>query len=173
MSEERFKFQLDPEQIDQNLRDLGEQVRRMATGHRYSKVRISWKGKAVMPDIPLGLFIAGEVASFWFAGPLRVLLVNLGVGAIVEVEIVNEADEEVQDGKQHFMDGDVDLAEASYRSALKKKPGDPSALHALAVLLRVTGRVAEARERLDEALESADEDHPERERMQALRDKLG
>ena len=166
-----FNFELDPERIEENLRDLGERVRRLVSDHRYSRVRLSWKGKPLLPDIPVALFLAGEVASFWWAGPLRVVLVNLGIGSIITVELVNESDERVTEGKELFMDGDVEGAEAAYREALRMKPGSASALYNLAVLLRVTGRLPEARGLLVEA--SGLGEHPDAEKARQLLEKLG
>ncbi len=147
----RFNFELEPGKVEEGLRDLGERVRRLVEDHRYSRVRLSFKGKQLLPDIPLALFVAGEAASFWWAGPLRVLLVNLGVGSVITVELVNESSERVADGRQLFMDGEVEAAEATYREALRMKPSSAEALYALGVLLRVTGRLDEARDCLVEA----------------------
>ncbi len=166
-----FNFELDPERIEENLRELGEKVRRLVQDHRYSKVRISWRGKQLLPDIPVALFLAGEVATFWWAGPLRVLLVNLGIGYVVTVELVNESDEKVVEGKQLFMDGEVESAEAAYREALRMKPSNPSALYNLAVLLRITGRTDEARPLLVEA--SGKGDHPDAIKAGQLLQKIG
>lgn len=166
-----FNFELDPERIEENLRDMGEKVRRLVQNHRYSRVRLSFKGKPLLPDIPVALFLAGEVASFWWAGPLRVLLLNLGIGSIITVELVNESDEKVAEGQQLFMDGDVEAAESTYREALRMKPGNPSALYNLAVLLRITGRVDEARPLLVEA--SALGEHPDAVKAGELLAKIG
>lgn len=170
--QKRFKLTIDPETLEENLKDAGEQIRRLAGNHRYSKVRLSFRGKPLGPDIPLGLFVAGQAASFWAAGPLRLLLVNLGVGSIIDVELVNEADEQVALGRDRFMDGDVEEAEEAYREALRMRPGDFSASYNLAVLLRVQGRKDEAKALLASALDEAPEDHPELEKAQALYEKL-
>ena len=138
MSENGFDFQLDPERIDESLREIGERARKLVEDHRYSKVRLSRKGKPLLPDIPLGAFVAGEAASFWLAGPLRLLLVNLGLGTLITVELVNESDERVASGRQAFMDGDVEEAESLYREALRMKPsGHPDAAKAAALLDKI------------------------------------
>ncbi len=171
--DKRFKLKIDPDQIEESFREAGERIKRMAGDHRYSKVRLSWRGKALGPDIPLGLFIAGQAASVWAAGPLRLLLVNLGVGSIIDVELVNAADVEVARGRDAFMEGEVEEAEAAYREALRMRPGDFSARYNLAVLLRVRGEKADAKALLDAALEEPPEGHPELEKARALHEKLG
>ncbi|MCK6525026.1 tetratricopeptide repeat protein [Myxococcota bacterium] len=156
---ERFRLDIDPEKIDETVRELGERVRALVDQGRYTKVRVLYKGKPLAPDIPMGLFLAGEVASFWWAGPLRAVVMNLGVKSFVEVVLVHEADGVVRQGVELFMNGEVEDAEARYREALRMKPGDTAALYNLGVLLRVTGRKDEALKALQQA--AKDEEHPD------------
>ncbi len=149
--ESRFRLDLDPEKIDETLRDLTGRVRKLIDRHRYSKVRLKYKGKAILPDIPVAVFIASEAASFWWMGPLRVLLVNLGARTFIEVELVNEADDLISEGNALYMDAEIEDAEVKYRQALVMRPGDPAALYHLGVLLRVSGRKEEAIAALQEA----------------------
>lgn len=167
---DRLRWELDPKDLERSLNELAARVQQLAEAHRYSKVRLTWKGKPVLPDIPLAAFVATEVASLWLAGPLRLLLVHLGVGSVLDVELVHDADERTAAGRQAFADGDVEAAEAAYRDALRMRPGDASASYHLGVLLRVAGRLDEAKEALDVAL--AGKDFPERARAEALRARL-
>mgnify|MGYP000309264887 CR=1 FL=1 len=158
-SDQRFRLDLDPEAIDETLRELGSRMRKQFDRHRHSKVRLTYKGKPLIADIPIAVFIASEAASFWWMGPLRVLLVNLGARTFIEVELVNAADDLVAEGNALYMDAEVEEAEVKYRQALVMRPGDPSALYHLGVLLRVTGRKDEAIESLQEAADWGD--HPD------------
>ena len=139
-----LRIEIDPERIDEAVKSLAEQVRRLVDQGRYTKVRIKYRGKPLLPDIPMGVFLATEAVTFWYAGILRALVVNLGARTIIEVELVHDADERVRQGIELFLDGEVDAAEARYREALKMKADDASALYNLGVLLRVTGRRDEA-----------------------------
>ena len=156
---ERFRLDIDPEKVDETVRELGERVRSLVDQGRYTKVRVLYKGKPLAPDIPMGLFLAGEVASFWWAGPLRAVVMNLGVKSFVEVVLVHEADGVLRQGVELFMNGEVEDAEARYREALRMKPGDTAALYNLGVLLRVTGRKDDALKALQQA--AKDEAHPD------------
>lgn len=170
-SSRHLLLELDPEKIDENLREAGRWVREQVETHRWTKVRLNYKGKPLLPDIPLGLFLAGEIWSLSWAGPLRLILVNLGLGSVLDVELINEADERVAEGRALYVDGEVEEAEAKYREALRMRPGDPDALLALGILLRVTGRKEEAREALSRA--AAAEDHPAAEKARATLDRMG
>ncbi len=167
---ERIKVELDPERMDQSLKVLTDKLRHYAEQGRYTRVRIKYKGKPIIPDIPLFALIAVEAATLWWAGPLRVLVVNLGVKTFVELELVHAAGEKVQEGQALFLDGEVEQAEALYREALRIKPGDPSALYHLGVLLKVTGSKDKAKECFELAAKAGD--HPDAQRAQQALDKL-
>lgn len=139
-----FQFEIDPERIEQTLQRLRDRVTESFVAGRYTKVRLSYRGRAIGPDIPLAVFLAGEGVAFWMISPLAALLVNLGAKAVLDVEFVHEADELVQEGLQLYLDGEVEAAERKYREALDRRPDDPSALYNLGTLLRVAGRRDEA-----------------------------
>jgi tetratricopeptide (TPR) repeat protein len=156
---EDFRLEIDPERVDDAVRSLGEQARKLVDQGRYTRVRLKYKGKPLMPDIPMGVFLATEAVTFWYTGLLRALVVNLGMRTVIEVEFIHNADEKVAEGIDLYMAGEVEAAEAKYREALRMKVGDPAALYNLGVLLRVTGRRAEAMECFEKAAEV--EGHPD------------
>jgi len=168
---ERIRVELDPERMDQTLEALTDKLKHYADQGRYTRVRIKYKGKAIIPDIPLFALIAAEAATIWWAGPLRILVVNLGVKTFVDIELVHAAGEKVQEGQAMFLDGEVEQAESLYREAIRIKPGDPAALFHLGVLLKVTGKRDKAKECFAAAAKA--EDHPDAERAQQALDKLG
>ena len=139
-----FKVEIDPEEVEESIKTLQKKVKQIANDGRYTKVRLKYKGKVVTPDMPLAVFVAAEAAVFWYAGLLRVLAFNVGVGSILEVEFVHKADEVVGEGKQKYEDGDVEAAEALFKRALDISPSHPEANYRMAVLLRVMARVEEA-----------------------------
>ena len=156
---EDFRLEIDPDRVDDAVRSLGEQARKLVDQGRYTKVRLKYKGKPLMPDIPMGVFLATEAVTFWYTGLLKALVVNLGMRTIIEVEFIHDADEKVAEGMDLYMAGEVEAAEAKYREALRMKSDDTAALYNLGVLLRVTGRRVEAMECFEQAAEA--EDHPD------------
>ena len=154
-----FRILLDPEDVERSIDELADRLRKQYDRHRNSKVRLTYKGRPLVEDLPLAVFLAGEAASLWWLGPARILLVNLGLRAFLDVQIVNDADDFVAKGNQHYLDGEIDEAEAAYREALELRPNDPSALYHLGVLLRVTGRRDEAVDTLQRAADWGD--HPD------------
>lgn len=139
-----FKLEIDPDRIEDTLKRLRDRLRDSFVAGRYTKVRLSYRGSAIGPEIPLAVFLAGEGVAFWLMSPIAALLVNLGAKAILDVEFVHEADELVQEGLSLYLEGEVDAAERKYRQALDRRPDDTAALYNLGTLLRVSGRKEEA-----------------------------
>ena len=165
-----FRIEVDPEQIDESVKRLTEKVRTFVEHGRYTKVRIKYKGRPILRYIPLGVFLATEAVTFWYAGLLKALVVNLGARTFIEVEFIHEADEKVREGIDLFMAGEVEAAEAVYREALRMKADDAAALYNMGILLRVTGRRKEAMECLEKA--AADEGFVDREKAREALDKM-
>ncbi len=140
---DRLRVPLDPTELEATLRGLPERLRRLVDDGRYSKVRVKFRGKQLLPDLPLGGVLAGELLA-GLALPIGALLVNIGAGAFLDIELLHEADGMVAAGQAKLAEGEVEEAEALYRGALKLRPDDANALFHLGVLLRVSGRRDEA-----------------------------
>jgi tetratricopeptide (TPR) repeat protein len=140
---DRLRVPLDPTELEATLRGLPERLRRLVDDGRYSKVRVKFRGKQLLPDLPLGGVLAGELLA-GLALPIGALLVNIGAGAFLDIELLHAADGMVAAGQVKLAEGEVEEAEALYRGALKLRPDDANALFHLGVLLRVSGRRDEA-----------------------------
>ena len=175
---EGFRIEIDPQKVDEAVQTIRERIRsssawvQSSVAHgRYVKVRLSYKGKPIGPDIPLAMFLAGEGLAFLVISPLVAVVVNLGAKALLEVEFIHEADQLVEEGLSAYLDGEVERAEQKYRDALKRRPDDPAALYNLGTLLRVTGRKEEAITTLRRAA-MGHEGHPDVTRASEALDKL-
>ena len=157
---ENFKVEIDPDRIEETIATIRERVRDSFAAGRYTKVRLSYKGRTILPDIPLAVFLATEGIAFWIVSPLPALLVNLGAKAILDVQFIHDADELVQEGLALYLDGEIEAAESKYREALERREDDPSALYNLGTLLRVSGRKTDALRYLRRAA-MGPEDHPD------------
>lgn len=154
---DNMKVEIDPDRMDESLENLGEKLRGIYDQGRYTKIRLKFRGKQIGPEIPLALLVAGEVATVFWTGPLVLVVTNLGIKAVIDIEIVHEASNKVREGLDYWQDGEVELAEEKYREALRMKPGDTAANYNLGVVCRVTGRKEEAKEYFLQAAE--DEEH--------------
>lgn len=171
MPQDAFRWEVDPKAVEASIRALRERIKGAVDQGRYTKVRFRYKGRQLLPDLPLGAVLAAEGLSLALLGPLQVLVVNLGVKAFIEVELVHEASERVREGEDLFAAGEVDAAEAKYREALVMKPDDGAALYRLGVLFRVTGRRDEAIAAFEKV--AANTDHPDAGKAQEALDRMG
>ncbi|MEQ8273718.1 MAG: hypothetical protein RMA76_07855 [Deltaproteobacteria bacterium] len=136
---------------------VGTGAKRIFDQGRYRKVRITRKGKPILPDIPLAAMAAVEAASLYGAGFARVLAVNVGARFLFDVEVVNEADKYMKSGVEHFLEGDLNRAEEALLKCVRIDDTHAPAYLQLGVLYRMRGerdkaiQVLERARRLDDA----------------------
>src|SRR5262245_1600795 len=70
-------FEIDPKAVEESLIKLRDQVTHWAKKGRYTKVRFKFRGKQMLPDIPLAAVVAVEGMTFYWAGLLRALVFTL------------------------------------------------------------------------------------------------
>ncbi len=149
--EKVFPVEVEPGSLEETLKRVREELKHWANRGRYTKVRLKLRGKPLLPDLPVAAFLAAEAVSFWWAGLLRVLLVNVGAKALLDVELISEADEEVSRGKALLLGGDLDQAMAAFRKALEMDRDCASAHLNLGIAYRLQGKHADARDWLQKA----------------------
>ena len=159
---ENIRVEIDPKELDKSLKNIQDQARKVAADGRYTKVRVKYSGKQLGPDIPLGIFLAAEAATFWYAGLIRALVVNFGARSFIDIEFVHEGTEKVSEGRELYADGEIEAAEACYREALQIRSDDPYAHYHLGVLLRVSGRKKEASKHLQIAASAQNFEHSQK-----------
>ena len=131
---------------------LATSAKRLVDRGRYRKLRISRKGKPLLPDIPLAAVAAVEAASLYGAGFARVLAVNVGARFLFDLEVVNEADRFFKTGVERFLEGDLERAEPAFLRAVTIDDTHAAAYLQLGVLYRMRGDVKKARPLLERAM---------------------
>jgi tetratricopeptide (TPR) repeat protein len=142
---------VEPGRIEEMLRKLRMEVGALANKGRYTRVRFKFRGKQLLPDLPLAAVIAAEGLTFYWTGILRALLVNVAGKSVLSVELVNDSGRFVQAGKEELLAGDVDRAIDAFRTALRMERDNPRAHLHLGAALRLKGKDADAREALERA----------------------
>ncbi len=130
---------------------VGSSARRLFDRGRYRKVRVTRKGKQVLPDIPIAAVAAAEVASVYGAGLARVLAVNIGTRFLFDVEIVNEADRYFKVGVERFLEGDLERSEEALLKAVRIDDTHAESYLQLGVLYRMRGEFEQALQVLERA----------------------
>ncbi|QSQ20548.1 tetratricopeptide repeat protein [Pyxidicoccus parkwayensis] len=150
-------FEIDPKRMEEGLRKLQGEVVHWANKGRYTRVRFKFRGKQLLPDLPLAAVVAAEGLTFYWGGILRMLIANVVGGSVFQVELVNDAEKRVQAGKEALLSGDVDQALAHFREAVAMDRDLASAHLNVGVALKLKGD----REGALAAFEKAKEKDPE------------
>ncbi len=120
-------FEVDPKKLEESLNKLKDQVVKLAKKGRYTKVRFKFRGKQLLPDLPLAAVAAFEGLTFYWAGLLRLLVFNLAGQTVLEVELVNDSEKKIQKGKEALLSGELDAALAAFQEALDMDPDNSHA----------------------------------------------
>lgn len=142
---------VEPGRIEEMLSTLRSELGALANKGRYTRVRFKFRGKQLLPDIPLAAVIAAEGLTFYWAGILRALLVNVAGKSVLSVELVNDSARFVEAGKDELVAGEVDRAIDAFRTALRMERDNPRAHLHLGAALRLKGDQAGARQALERA----------------------
>jgi tetratricopeptide (TPR) repeat protein len=144
---------VEPGRIEEMLHKLRTELGALANKGRYTRVRFKFRGKQLLPDLPLAAVIAAEGLTFYWTGILRTLLVNVAGKSVLSVELVNDSGRHVQAGKDELIAGEVDRAIEAFRKALRMERDNPRAHLHLGAALRLKGNKAEAKASLERAAE--------------------
>lgn len=134
-----FPFEIDPKRVEESLKKLQGEVVHWANKGRYTKVRFKFRGKQLLPDLPLAAVAAAEGLSFYWGGILRVLIANVVGKSVLQVEFINDSEKRVQAGKEALLSGDVDQALTLFREALSMDRDNASAYLNEGVALKLKG----------------------------------
>jgi tetratricopeptide (TPR) repeat protein len=142
---------VEPGRIEEMLHKLRTELGALANKGRYTRVRFKFRGKQLLPDLPLAAVVAAEGLTFYWTGILRALLVNVAGKSVLSVELVNDSARFVQAGKDELLAGEVDRAIDAFRTALRMERDNPRAFLHLGAALRLKNDLVEAREALERA----------------------
>lgn len=145
-------FEIDPKQVEASLKKLRDKLTTLAKKGRYTKVRFKFRGKQLLPDIPLAAVVAVEGITFYWTGLLRALIFNFAGQTVLDVELVNDSEKELAQGKERILAGDVDEALAHFRTAQDMDEENPVVHLNVGIALRLKGETAQALAALERAL---------------------
>lgn len=140
--------------LDGAFAKVSERARDLMAKGQHTRVRIKFRGRQIA-ELPIAVVAAAEVASFWWFGPLRVVLGHFVGKAVLDVEFVSNADQLVAQGKALLSDGEVDKAVAEFDKALAMDRRHAGALLGKGIALKLRGDRAAAKEWFEKA-EDAD-----------------
>src|SRR5436190_13494424 len=142
------------EGLDGAFAKVSEQARDLMAKGQHTRVRIKFRGKQIA-ELPIAVVAAAEVASFWWFGPLRVVLGHVVGKAILDVEFVSNADHHVAEGRKLLGDGELEKAVVEFDKAISMDRRHAGALLGKGIALKLKGDKGSARECFEKA-EDAD-----------------
>ncbi len=141
------------EGLDGAFAKVSEQARDLMAKGQHTRVRIKFRGKQIA-ELPIAVVAAAEVASFWWFGPLRVVIGHVVGKAVLDVEFVSNADHHVQAGRAFLGDGELDKAVAEFDKALEMDRRHAGALLGKGIALKLRGDKQGARKLFEQAEEA-------------------
>jgi tetratricopeptide (TPR) repeat protein len=144
-------FEIDGQNIESSLEKLKAQLAQWAKKGRYTRVRFKFRGKQLLPDIPLAVVAAFEGATFYWAGILRVLVFNLAGRAVIDIELVNESEKMLAQGKEALLTGDLAQALKAFEKARDMDPENPLVFLNLGIAQKLKMNFKSARANLEQA----------------------
>jgi tetratricopeptide (TPR) repeat protein len=106
----KVTLEINTNRIEESIKQAVERVQYWYKQGIINKVRLKYKGKAILPDIPLSYFMLVQVATFFLTGVVRALAINLGAKVFFEVEMINDAEELLKKARDLYLDGELDEA---------------------------------------------------------------
>lgn len=146
-----FPIDFDTTEVEATLKKVAGELKHWANKGRYTKVRFKFRGKQLLPDLPLAAVVASQGLSFYWGGILRALLVTLGVNSVLQVELVNDSEKQVQQGREELLSGELHRARALFEQALQMNRDSASAHLNLGILSKLEGDALKARENFERA----------------------
>jgi tetratricopeptide (TPR) repeat protein len=144
-------FEIDPKRLEASLSTLKSDLLKWAKKGRYTKVRFKFRGKKLLPDLPLAAVVAVEGLTFYWTGILRALVFNLAGRTVLEVELVNESEKKLAEGRALLLSGDLDEALEAFQEALEMDEENPLVHLNLGIAQKLSGNHASARVALEQA----------------------
>lgn len=144
-------FEIDPKKVEDSLKKLRDSLVQLTKKGRFTKVRFKFRGRQLLPDLPLAAVLAVEGATFYWTGLLRALVFNLAGRAVIDVELVNDSEKRIAAGKEALLAGDLDIALGQFREALDMDPENAAVHLNLGVAYKLKGQKDVARLALQKA----------------------
>src|SRR2546422_1335365 len=138
------------EGLDEAFSKVSQQARDLMAKGQHTRVRIKFRGKQIA-ELPIAAVAAAEVATFWWFGPLRVVLGHVVGRAVLDVEFVSNADHHVAEGRRWLQEGEMEKALTEFDKALSIDRRHAGAHLGRGIALKLRRDKASARDAFREA----------------------
>lgn len=115
----KVTLEINTNRIEESISQAVDQIQYWYQQGLIRKIRLKYKGKAILPDIPLSYFLLAQAATFFLAGIVRAIAISIGTKVFFEVEMVNDADERFKRAKELYLEGELDDAVTLFQEVLE------------------------------------------------------
>jgi tetratricopeptide (TPR) repeat protein len=133
----KITLEINTKRIDESIHNAVEKVQYWYQQGLIRKVRLKYRGKAILPDIPLSYFMLVQVATFFLTGVVRALAISLGTRIFFEIELVNDAENRLKRAKDLYLDGDLDEAKRILDEVLQLDKNSAEAYLYLGIISKI------------------------------------
>jgi tetratricopeptide (TPR) repeat protein len=135
----KIKLEVNTERVEESIRQAVERLQYWYKQGMIHKVRLKYRGKAILPDIPLSYFMLAQVATFFLTGVVRALAISLGTRIFFEVEMINDAEELVKRARELYLNGELEEAAQLLEDALDLDKNYAEAYLYLGIIHKIKG----------------------------------
>jgi tetratricopeptide (TPR) repeat protein len=140
----KVTLEINTNRMEESIKQAVERVQYWYKQGIINKVRLKYKGKAILPDIPLSYFMLVQVATFFLTGVVRALAINLGAKVFFEVEMINDAEELLKKARDLYLDGELDEAIRLLEDVIRLDPRYSEAYLYMGIIQKIKGDRASA-----------------------------
>jgi tetratricopeptide (TPR) repeat protein len=135
----KITLEINTNRLEESIQQFVEKVQYWYKQGIINKVRLKYRGKAILPDIPLSYFMLAQVATFFLAGVVRALAISLGTRIFFEVEMINDAEELLKKARDLYLNGDLDEALEILRQIVELDPSYAEAHLYIGIIRKIQG----------------------------------
>lgn len=133
----KVTLEINTNRIEESISQAVEQIQYWYNQGLIRKIRLKYKGKAILPDIPLSYFLLAQAATFFLAGIVRAIAISIGTKVFFEVEMINDADERFKRAKELYLDGELEDATRLFLEVLELDPKHAEACLYLGIISKI------------------------------------
>lgn len=118
----KVTLEINTNRIEESISQAVEKIQYWYRQGMIHKIRLKYKGKAILPDIPLSYFLLVQAATFFLTGIVRALAISIGTKVFFEIEMINDAEERFTRGRNLYLEGDLEEAATLFQEVLDLDP---------------------------------------------------
>ena len=118
----KVMLEINTNRVEESISQAVDKIQYWYRQGMIRKIRLKYKGKPILPDIPISYFLLAQAATFFLTGIVRALAISFGTKIFFEVEMINDAEERLKRGRQLYLAGEIEEAKRLFEEALELDP---------------------------------------------------